>query len=79
MAISTSTARLTFVNGISAYMRDSLLANCNSAFSLDDAVQMDAESVNEAIESDDLSMDISSLLIELVDNFPDTDIFQFIR
>ncbi len=72
----TQTTRITFVSSTTASMRDALLT-CNGAYSLDDAVQMDAEWVSEAIENGMLQSDITEMLVDLLGDFSDTSVFQF--
>lgn len=72
----TQTVNLTIVSGISAAIRD-WLAEWDSVYNLGDAVQMDAETIEELIDDKVFPHEINKLLTELLIDFSDTSVFQF--
>ncbi len=72
--ISVSTDEILFVRGVTASMLDELLTHAE-VYSLDDAVQFDAEAAQTIVECND-SAPVARLLIELLGNHPNVGIFQ---
>ncbi len=71
------TVRLTIVNNTRAAFRDELLT-CNGTHSLDDAVQVDMEDMQDIIAHGEVTDDTSAMLVEIESLFCDSAVFHFV-